>query len=368
MRVFRMIRFSFRIAFGVHKLHFTGIMPNKLNVNQRRFSSVLLLVISYATILAETNDVPVLFVEKETFNFGKVITGKDVEIRFEIQNTGKRELLLYDVSPSCAICTDDLSWPGKLAPNEKGHIGARLQTGELQGSVDRTLSIYSNHKEKRIILHITGQVWSPLELKPSYAYFPTLKSIDSNTDLRVGILNKVPEEVTLSRPRCDNLKFQPKLITEEKGRKYTLIVLTVPPMEFGTNSGLIKIDTSYPGLPNILIRATAKVSPPLEFSPSMIFLKTGKLKNPIRKIVRLSVNSTEPVEILEHSLNLEGPTVEVIERKPGKYIRFAISFPKGFHVEPNLSASLLVRTSHKQFSQLNLPVQAYANVTQRKND
>ena len=61
-------------------------MPNKLNVNQRRFSSVLLLVISYATILAETNDVPVLFVEKETFNFGKVITGKDVEIRFEIQN------------------------------------------------------------------------------------------------------------------------------------------------------------------------------------------------------------------------------------------------------------------------------------------
>ena len=343
-------------------------MPNKLNVNNRRISSILLLVISCVIILGETNDTPVLFVEKETFNFGKVITGKDVEIRFEIQNKGKRDLLLYDVSPSCAICTDGLSWPDKLAPNEKGLIGARLQTGELHGSVDRTLSIYSNQKEKRKILHITGQVWSPLELKPSYAYFPTLKSIDSNTDLRVGILNKVPEEVILSRPRCDNPKFQPKLITEKRGRKYTLIVLTVPPMEFGINSGLIKIDTSYPGLPNILIRATAKVSPPLEFSPSMIFLKTGDLKNPIRKIVRLSVNSTEPVEILGHSLNIAGPTVEVIERKPGKYIRFAISFPKGFHVEPNLTASLLVRTSHKQFSQLNLPIQAYANVTQRKND
>ena len=184
----------------------------------------------------------------------------------------------------------------------------------------------------------------------------------------MGILNKVPEDVILYRPRCDNPKFQPKLITEKKGRKYTLIVLTVPPMEFGINSGLIKIDTSYPGLPNILIRATAKVSPPLEFSPSMIFLKTGDLKNPIRKIVRLSVNSTEPVEILGHSLNIAGPTVEVIERQPGKYIRFAISFPKGFHVEPNLAASLLVRTSHKQFSQLNLPIQAYANVFQRKKD
>ena len=343
-------------------------MAGKSNDNNRRISSVLLLVISCVTILGETNDMPVLFVEKETFDFGKVITGKDVEIRFEIQNKGKRDLLLYDVSPSCAICTDSLSWPDKLAPNAKGLIGARLQTGELHGSVDRTLSIYSNQKEKRKILHITGQVWSPLELKPSYAYFPTLKSIDSNTDLRVGILNKVPEEVILSRPRCDNPKFQPKLITEKKGRKYTLIVLTVPPMEFGINSGLIKIDTSYPELPNILIRATAKVSPPLEFSPSRVFLKTGDLKNPIRKIVRLSVNSPESVEILGHSLNIAGPTVEVIERKPGKYIRFAISFPKGFHVEPNLAASLLVRTSHKQFSQLNLPIQAYANVIQRKKD
>ena len=343
-------------------------MADKTNGNSRRISSVLFLVISCVTILGETNDTPVLFVEKETFNFGKVITGKDVEIRFEIQNKGKRELLLYDVSPSCAICTDGLSWPDKLAPNEKGLIGARLQTGELHGSVDRTLSIYSNQKEKRKILHVTGQVWSPLELKPPYAYFPTLKSIDSNTNLKVSILNKVPEEVILSRPRCDNPKFQPKLITGKNGRKYTLIVQTVPPMEFGTNSGLIKINTSYPGLPNILIRATAKVSPPLEFSPSRVFLKTGKLKNPIRKIVRLSVNSTEPIKILEHTLNLEGSMVEVIERQPGKYIRFAISFPKGFHVEPNLVASLLVRTSHKQFSQLNLPIQAYANVIQRKKD
>ena len=351
-----------------HKLNFKGIMTNKPNVNIRRISSVLLLVISYVTIWGGANDTPFLFVEKETFDFGKVITGKDVEIRFEIQNKGKRDLLIYDVSPSCSICTDGLSWPDKLAPNEKGLIGARLQTGELHGSVDRTLSIYSNHIEKRKILHVTGQVWSPLELKPSYAYFPILKSIDSISDLSVGILNKVPEEVILSRPRCDNPKFKLRLVTEKKGRKYTLIVLTVPPMDFGTNSGLIKIDTSYPGLPNILIRATAKVSPPLEFSPSRVFLKAGKLKKPIRKIVRLSVNSTEPVEILGHSLNIAGPTVEVIEKKPGKYIRFGISFPKGFHVEPNLTASLLVRTSHKQFSQLNLPIQAYANVTQRKND
>jgi len=343
-------------------------MFNKSNVNKSRISPVLFLVVSCVTILGEQNDMPVLFVEKETFDFGKVITGEDVAVRFEIQNKGKRDLLLYDVSPSCAICTDGLSWPDKLGPDEKGFIGARLQTGELYGSVDRTLSIYSNHKEKRKILHVTGQVWSPLELKPSYAYFPILNSIESNTNLRVGILSKVAEEVILSRPRCDNPKFQPKLVTEKKGRKYTLIVQTVPPMEFGTNSGLIRIDTSYPGLSNILIRATAKVTPPLEFSPSMIFLKAGDLKNPIKKTVRLSVNSMEPVEFLGYSLNIEGPTVEVMEKQPSKYIRFAIEFPKGFHVDPNLEASLLVKTSHKQFSELKLPIKAYTNVFRSKKD
>ena len=343
-------------------------MEVKSNDNSRRFYSILLLVISCVILEGEPNDMPVFFVDKETFDFGKVISGKDVEIRFEIQNKGKRDLLLYDVSPSCAICTDGLSWPDKLVPDEKGFIGARLQTSELHGSIDRTLSIYSNQKEKRKILHVTGEVWSPLELKPTYAYFPTLKSIESNKNLKVGILNKVPEEVILSRPRCDNPKFQPKLINDKKGRRYTLIVMTVPPMEFGINTGLIKIDTSYPELPSITIRATAKVSPPLEFSPSRVFLKAGDLKNPMTKIVRLSVNSTEPVEILGHSLSISGPAVEVIESKPGKYIRFAISFPKGFHVPSNLTASFLVRTSHRQFSKLNLPIQAYANITRRKNN
>jgi len=147
-----------------------------------------------------------------------------------------------------------------------------------------------------------------------------------------------------------------------------LVVSTVPPLEYGSNKGLITFNTSYGGLPTIQISAIANVNPPLAFSPSRLYIKAGVLKKPIRRYFKLTMDSKEPVEILEHSLNIAGPTVEVTERKLGKYIRYAIFFPEGFRVERDLKASLTVRTSHKQYSRLNLPIQAYSNVSQRKKD
>ena len=321
------------------------------------------------TISAEKNDRPALHVEKETVDFGKVIVGTKVPVRFHIQNRGKGRLLLYDVAASCTSCTTILSSPDKLEADEKGVIEARVLTAELHGDVDRTLSVYSNDPGKsRKILHITGHVWSPLELKPHYIYFPIAKTVDSRKEYRVEITNTTDEDILLSKARSDDEKFRAKLISGKNKKKNTLVVSTVPPLEYGSNKGLITFNTSYGGLPTIQISAIANVSPPLAFSPSRLYLKAGDLKKPIRRHFKLSMDSKEPVEILGHSLNIAGPTVEVTERKPGKYIRYAIFFPEGFRVEPDLTASLTVRTTHKQFGQLNLPIQAYSNVSQRKKD
>ena len=320
-------------------------------------------------LFAEKNAVPVLHVEKETVDFGKVIVGREVTVRFDIQNKGGGKLVLYDVAASCAECTTILSHPDKLDADEKGVIEVKLFTAELQGSVDRTLSVYSNDpRGSRRILHITGNVWSPLELRPHYIYFPIVKSVDSQKELRVEITNTTEGEIVLSKARSSSKKFRATVLAGEEGKKYTLVVSTVPPLEFGNNKGLITIDTDYEGLPTIQISATAKVRPPLEFSPSRIYLKAGVLTKPVRKYFRLSIRSKEPVEILGHSLNIAGPTVEVTERKPGRYVRYAVFFPEGFRVDPGLDAVLTVRTTHGQFSELNLPIQVYANFPQGKKN
>ena len=343
-----------------------------MNTRQNKSSvlaTVLFLFASQIILSAEENDRPALHVEKETIDFGKVIVGTELSVRFHIQNRGKGTLLLYDVAASCTTCTSILSSPDKLEADEKGVIEVRVLTAELQGDVDRTLSVYSNDPGgSRKILHITGHVWSPLELKPHYIYFPVAKTIDSKQEYRVEITNTTDEEILLSKARSDNKKFRAELIAGKNKKKHTLVVSTVPPLKYGSNRGLITFNTNYGGLPTIQISATANVSPPVVFSPSRLFLKAGDLKKPIRKYFKLSINSKEPVEILGHSLNIEGPTVEVTERKHGKYIRYAIFFPEGFRVERDLKASLTVKTTHKQYSRLNLPIQAYSNVSQGKKD
>ena len=343
-----------------------------MNTRQNKSSvlaTVLFLFASQIILSAEENDRPALHVEKETIDFGKVIVGTELSVRFHIQNRGKGTLLLYDVAASCTTCTSILSSPDKLEADEKGVIEVRVLTAELQGDVDRTLSVYSNDPGgSRKILHITGHVWSPLELKPHYIYFPVAKTIDSKQEYRVEITNTTDEEILLSKARSDNKKFRAELIAGKNKKKHTLVVSTVPPLKYGSNRGLITFNTNYGGLPTIQISATANVSPPVVFSPSRLFLKAGDLKKPIRKYFKLSINSKEPVEILGHSLNIEGPTVEVTERKHGKYVRYAIFFPEGFRVERDLKASLTVKTTHKQYSRLNLPIQAYSNVSQGKKD
>ena len=343
-----------------------------MNTRQNKSSvlaTVLFLFASQIILSAEENDRPALHVEKETIDFGKVIVGTELSVRFHIQNRGKGTLLLYDVAASCTTCTSILSSPDKLEADEKGVIEVRVLTAELQGDVDRTLSVYSNDPGgSRKILHITGHVWSPLELKPHYIYFPVAKTIDSKQEYRVEITNTTDEEILLSKARSDNKKFRAELIAGKNKKKHTLVVSTVPPLKYGGNRGLITFNTNYGGLPKIQISATANVSPPVVFSPSRLFLKAGDLKKPIRKYFKLSINSKEPVEILGHSLNIEGPTVEVTERKHGKYVRYAIFFPEGFRVERDLKALLTVKTTHKQYSRLNLPIQAYSNVSQGKKD
>ena len=343
-----------------------------MNSTQNKSSvlaTILFLFAPQIILSAEENDRPALHVEKETIDFGKVIVGTELSVRFHIQNRGKGTLLLYDVAASCTTCTSILSSPDKLEADKKGVIEVRVLTTELKGDVDRTLSVYSNDPGgSRKILHITGHVWSPLELKPHYIYFPVAKTIDSKQEYRVEITNTTDEEILLSKARSDNKKFRAELIAGKNKKKHTLVVSTVPPLQYGSNRGLITFNTNYGGLPTIQISATANVSPPVVFSPSRLFLKAGDLKKPIRKYFKLSINSKEPVEILGHSLNIEGPTVEVTERKHGKYVRYAIFFPEGFRVERDLKALLTVKTTHKQYSRLNLPIQAYLNVSQGKKD
>ena len=289
--------------------------------------------------------------------------------KFHIQNRGKGALLLYDVAASCTDCTTILSSPNKLEPGEKGVIEARILTAELHGDVDRTLSIYSNDVVKsRTILHITAHVWSPLEMKPNYIYFPVAKAVDSRKEYRVEITNTTDKDIHLSNASSDNLKFRAKLVpcsfhtpTAARWKRPMCVFVCF-------FQGLITFNTSYVGLPTIQISAIAKVSLPLTFSPSRLYLKAGDLKKPITKQFKLSINSEESVEILDHSLNIAGPTIKVTEKNPGEYVKYAIYFPEGFTVEPDLNASLTVRTTHGQFGQLNLPIRAYSNASVRSKD
>ncbi len=129
-------------------------------------SFVLLSVISIKAFSQEeintnqdTKDIPEIYFENTTYNFGDIEYGGDGTCEFTFKNTGKEPLLLTNVKASCGCTTP--TWPkSPISKNKKGTIVVKYNT-KIIGSFTKTIRVYSNAKTSLVTLKITGTVKKP---------------------------------------------------------------------------------------------------------------------------------------------------------------------------------------------------------------
>jgi hypothetical protein len=90
-------------------------------------------------------------------DFGEVMQGEVIKVRFEIKNTGKVPLKIFEVKPSCGCTLADFTReavdPGKTAWAE-----AEVDTKEQAGEIFKKVTVFANTKPTDIPLVITGKV------------------------------------------------------------------------------------------------------------------------------------------------------------------------------------------------------------------
>lgn len=129
--------------------------------------SFVIVTISVITVLSQeeiktnqdTKDIPEIYFENTTYNFGEIEYNGDGTCEFSFKNTGKEPLLLTNVKASYGCTTP--TWPkSPIKKGKKGTIVVKYNT-KIIGSFTKTIRVYSNAKTSPITLKVTGIVAKP---------------------------------------------------------------------------------------------------------------------------------------------------------------------------------------------------------------
>ncbi|MFC2150966.1 DUF1573 domain-containing protein [Bacteroidota bacterium] len=104
----------------------------------------------------DTKDIPEIYFENTTHNYGNIEYNSDGNCEFTFRNNGNEPLLLTNVKASCGCTTP--TWPKEpIKKGKKGTVVVKYNT-KIVGSFTKTIRVYSNAKTSPVTLRITGTV------------------------------------------------------------------------------------------------------------------------------------------------------------------------------------------------------------------
>ncbi len=105
---------------------------------------------------ADQQNAPVIEFDNKVFDFGKMTSGSAVHHSFTFRNTGKSDLIIRRVSPSCG-CTVTTTGKTVLKPGETSSIDVVFNTQGRKGIQLKSLTVIANDPQNpESILHVKG--------------------------------------------------------------------------------------------------------------------------------------------------------------------------------------------------------------------
>ena len=107
-----------------------------------------------------SGSLPVLSLEFDEFDFGKVIQGEKVSIPFKFKNTGGSALVIATANAGCG-CTVPNYPKTPINPGEEGVIEVSFNSSGKRGSQNQKVSLTANTSPTTTVLTIKANVVSP---------------------------------------------------------------------------------------------------------------------------------------------------------------------------------------------------------------
>lgn len=100
---------------------------------------------------------PIIEFDTTEYDFGTITEGEKVSGVFNITNTGKADLVITSVKPSCGCTTPD--WTKEsIAPGAKGEIKFEFNSANRVGKQNKSITVKSNAEKVTQVIRLKGMV------------------------------------------------------------------------------------------------------------------------------------------------------------------------------------------------------------------
>src|SRR6266496_1526183 len=282
-------------------------------------------------------------------DFGKVNSGDVLKHEFVFTNTGTATLEIKDVRPGCG-CTTAGTWDKQVESGKTGVIPLQFNSVSYSGTVGKSTTVSCNDPgQSNVVLVMKGSLWKPIDVTPSMAVFNLSTDILTNQSRILRIVSNLDEPVELSEPQCTNRVFQMELKTVRPGKEFQLHVTAVPPFPSTPMTVPMTMKTSSPKIPTHNISAFLRVQEPIQVTPNQITLPMGSLTAGISSTVAIRNVASNSLALSEARVNVPGAEVRLSELQPGRLFSLMVNFPAGFHLKPDQTVEVTVKSNHPRF-------------------
>ena len=306
------------------------------------------------TIIDDPNAKPDILFESQVHDFGDVAQYTKVTHIFKFKNTGKKELVITKVRPTCG-CTATVLSKKNLLPGEEGEIKTEFSTGRYDGAVSKAIIVQTNVPDKnQIRLTVKANVMSLVTIEPKTI---SVRNIAMNERQTVTLFVKKGSvgDFEILNIQTNNpvisASFE-KISTEDSEYKIQVEIDTegVKPHIYTGNIDIIirsaEEEKSIPVNYNINVR------PNINVNPSSVTMVVEKGKTFTKPIELTSVNEFHISSIMLKKGNLKYRLVDVI---PGKSYLIVL-YSKELDAPQVLNDLLIVNTDDPVQKKIEVPL------------
>jgi hypothetical protein len=216
--------------------------------------AVLLIVVVYGA-----ESVHGLAFDTITTDVGSVPEGREIHATFTFRNQGILSAAILDVGGSCNNVFVSLLNGPTIASGEIGAVEARVGTAGAQGRVMNTLIVrVKDPLERTVVLTVKALIEREFAPESSIVDFGQVP-LETTAQRRLTIrLNSV--EHTVVSARSTDASFDAHLDTRELGGVASVVVRTKSLNEPGLKFGTIRVSTSSPHMPELIVPVRVLVS------------------------------------------------------------------------------------------------------------
>ncbi len=306
---------------------------------------------------------PRIELSERAWDFGEKWSGQKAETTVTLRNTGEGPLRIKEIRRDCSCMVARLDRK-VLPPGESEVLHLSYNTRKPKEYPDQKVRIFSNDPKTPVaVVHVRGHIRKVFNINIAHSIeFGVLgreqQAVDS---FEIECLYEHPVKLKLAPAQFEHVAV--KLETLEPGRRYRFVARTKPPLPYGVLRTTAKIETGLPFLPELPIRITGFVQPPVAVEPAVIEVPSVIHRRSVRTI-RLTSRRPKPIQIVKISASLPEIHTELLRPDESAQVaagaglevfRIRVSLPSAEKL-PAKGATITIATDDKEFSEIVVPV------------